>query len=276
MPPRRQPRDRSPPQQDPPPPPPLNAENFLNVMYNFFEQRQRHPTPPVGAPEGNQITAIHREFRSQHPPKFEGGDDIQAEEWLTQVERIWELIPCSSQEKASCTISLIQGPAYNWWRSIRTQLDAAGEEVDWEVFTREFKNKYIPQTARDRRLREFMDLRQGGRTVSDYILEFDRLAPYAPHITGDDRLKATHFVQGLRMDIQNAIRAVNTSTWAKATSKALKVEESVVRQSKSFSSGQGSGSGSGSKSVLGKRPAFQAIPPPRPQNQSRSRSAGPA
>ncbi len=76
----------------------------MNAVVGLIDQRVRDyvpPPPPVPPPQpGGQISLAFREFQNQHPPKFYKGNDIQAEQWLKEIERIWELIPCESQEKA--------------------------------------------------------------------------------------------------------------------------------------------------------------------------------
>ncbi len=174
---------------------------------------------------------------------------------------------------------MIQGEAYSWWESTKIILDAAGEEIAWEVFVREFKNKFIPPSSRTRRLKEFTELKQGDKVVSEYLSEFERLSRYAPNIANDEFHKSMQFMQGLNRDMQNALEAVDTSTWLKATRKALKVEDSVIARRPTFRSGPGSGSGSGSRGSgsgfnPGKRPMVYSTPPPRAQ-WKKSRPAGP-
>ena len=151
MPPRRR---QTPPQAPvPPPPPQVDPATFMQAMFNFFKSRQGQQVPQPVQPEGGQMHHAHREFRSYNPPKFVGGDDVKAEHWLAEIEEIFEVCQCTPQEMARFAAFLLQGPAKNWWNGVKLNLQATGEELVWDVFVREFKEKYIPQVVRNRRER---------------------------------------------------------------------------------------------------------------------------
>jgi hypothetical protein len=42
------------------------------------------------------------------------------------------------------------------------------EDVFWEVFEEQFRERYLPEEFIERQLNEFDALRQGGRTVLEY------------------------------------------------------------------------------------------------------------
>jgi len=49
---------------------------------------------------------------------------------------------------------------------------------------------------------QFVNLRQGSRTVNEYAAEFLSLSRFAPYMVGKDENQANRFQQGLRLDIQ--------------------------------------------------------------------------
>ena len=49
---------------------------------------------------------------------------------------------------------------------------------------------------------EFINLRQGGRSVHEYSLEFIKLSKYDPSFVSDPRDHMSHFVIGLSEDLQ--------------------------------------------------------------------------
>ena len=69
--------------------------------------------------------------------------------------------------------------------------------VTWQEFTTAFREYYIPIGLLNRKLTEFLDLKQGSMTVMDYVNKFNHLAQYARiHVDTDER-KRDHFYRGL-------------------------------------------------------------------------------
>ena len=69
--------------------------------------------------------------------------------------------------------------------------------MTWQEFTTAFKEYYIPAGVLNRKLTEFLDLKQGSMSVMDYVNKFNRLSQYAGiHINNDEK-KRDHFYHGL-------------------------------------------------------------------------------
>lgn len=52
------------------------------------------------------------------------------------------------------------------------------ERVNWEFFQEEFR-KYISQRFMDQKRKEFLELKQGYKTVTEYERKFVKLSKYA-------------------------------------------------------------------------------------------------
>jgi hypothetical protein len=52
-----------------------------------------------------------------------------------------------------------------------------------------------------RKYQEFIDLKQGGRSVNDYSKLFNHLAQYAPEQVDTDEKKKYHFMNALSMKL---------------------------------------------------------------------------
>ena len=65
-----------------------------------------------------------------------------------------------------------------------------------------FLDWFFPREMREEKVVEFINLRQGGRSVHDYSLEFIKLSKYAPFMVSDPRDQMSHFVMGVFQDIQ--------------------------------------------------------------------------
>ena len=62
-------------------------------------------------------------------------------------------------------------------------------QVDWEVFKVAFIDRVSPIELRERKLVEFMNLRQGGMSVKEYSLKFTQDSKYGPIIVSNSRDK---------------------------------------------------------------------------------------
>src|SRR5687767_14011094 len=54
---------------------------------------------------------------------------------------------------------------------------------------------------REAKMREFLNLKQGGMCVRDYVLRFSKLSKYAPSMMEDPRVKMGQFVSGLGVTV---------------------------------------------------------------------------
>jgi hypothetical protein len=91
--------------------------------------------------------------------------------------------------------------------SLQPTLEQDDAVVTWAVFKREFLNRYFPEDVRGRKEIEFLELKQGNMSVTEYAAKFVELAKFYPHYTGDNAefSKCIKFENGLRADIKRAI-----------------------------------------------------------------------
>jgi len=71
-----------------------------------------------------------------------------------------------------------------------------------------FYDKYFPQCVRDRKVSEFMELRQDSMTVAKYEAKFTKLARFAPHVIDINYKKTRHFEGGLQSDILERVNVL--------------------------------------------------------------------
>jgi hypothetical protein len=81
--------------------------------------------------------------------------------------------------------------------------------VPWAEFRNAFHAGYIPTGVMRKKRQEFMDLKQGGRSVHNYSKQFNHLAQYAPDQVDTDDKKKDHFMIGLSTELQECM-ALNT------------------------------------------------------------------
>ncbi|MCI71096.1 hypothetical protein A2U01_0092359, partial [Trifolium medium] len=63
---------------------------------------------------------------------------------------------------------VLHDEADHWWGNAKQRLEAGGACITWARFKREFLTKYFPADERNRKFIEFMELKHGGLTVSEY------------------------------------------------------------------------------------------------------------
>ena len=80
------------------------------------------------AQESGTLPSVPREYRYEQLRKlgatpFLGTlDPAEAESWLESVERVFTLMQCTPDEKFNYAVFLLQGDAYNWWKTVRSSL----------------------------------------------------------------------------------------------------------------------------------------------------------
>jgi len=71
----------------------------------------------------------------------------------------------------------------DWWVSILPTLEQGGGVVNWVVFRREFLDIYFSEYVREKKEIEFLELKQGNMSVTEYAGKFVELAKFYPHYT---------------------------------------------------------------------------------------------
>jgi len=163
--------------------------------------------PNVGAGANGEVRMLEN-FLRNHPPTFKGryGPD-GAQTWLKEVERIFRVMQCSEIQMVRFGTHMLAEEADDWWVSTQPILENRGGVVTWAVFMREFLNRYFPEDVRGKKEIEFLELKQGDMSVTEYAAKFLELAKFYPHYTPEtaEFSKCIKFENGLRAEIKRAI-----------------------------------------------------------------------
>jgi hypothetical protein len=108
---------------------------------------------------------------------------------------------CSDWEKVLYASSHLTRPAAGWWDSYTAAHDAANT-ITWVEFTTQFRNYHIPAGLMKIKKKEFLSLKQGTMSVSEYRDKFIQLSWYAADEVADDERKQEHFMEGLNGPLQ--------------------------------------------------------------------------
>ena len=118
----------------------------------------------------------------------------------------------------------LEGAARAWWNVIRNKWERDQTPRTWINFVREFNEKFLPPLVQEKREDDFIKLRQGTLSVAEYETRFTKLSTYAPELVATERKRIRRFIQGLNLEIQDALAAAQIETFSDALEKAQRVE----------------------------------------------------
>jgi hypothetical protein len=149
---------------------------------------------------GNIISHVFRAFGRRRPPT------LHADDWLKSVEKMLNIAQCSEREKVLYASGRLTGPAPDLWDSYVAAHDAA-DTITWAELTTQFRNYHILDGLMKIKKKEFLSLKQGNMSVSEYRDKFIQLSRYAPDEVADDERNQEHFIEGLNGPLQYALVA---------------------------------------------------------------------
>jgi hypothetical protein len=134
---------------------------------------------------------------SHKPPTVSSSPDpLHADDWLKSVEKMLNIAQCTDREKVLNALGRLTGSAADWWGSY-CAAHAAANTITWVEFSKQFWNYHIPAGLMKIKKKEFLSLKQGNMSVSEYHDKFIQLSRYAPEEVADDERKQELFMEGL-------------------------------------------------------------------------------
>ena len=61
-----------------------------------------------------------------------------AEQWIRQIEKIFEVQDCTTDQRVALATYMLEGEAELWWKGARGLLEARGLHITWELFVETF------------------------------------------------------------------------------------------------------------------------------------------
>src|SRR6266508_1358546 len=155
--------------------------------------------------QGQSQTASYSDFAGTHPPTFAKTEDpLEADSWLRLMESKFELLVCTEEQKTLFASHQLRGPAASWWETFLA-MQPVGHRVPWTEFRAAFKAHHIPSSSIKIKLREFLNLKQGSKTVREYSQIFNELARYAPDHVDTDAKKKECFLEGMTPKLRSRL-----------------------------------------------------------------------
>ena len=142
----------------------------MQMMAQFMQNTTNNndkPPPPPPAPPPPQVDRQAR-FLRLRPNKFSTANEpIIADDWLRSVHKDLITCECTEAEKIRFTAHLLEGPAALWWETF--QITHPIDTLNWDTFREGFRNAHISSGIMNMKRDEFRSLRQGGRTLKEYM-----------------------------------------------------------------------------------------------------------
>ncbi|XP_027151777.1 uncharacterized protein LOC113766514 [Coffea eugenioides] len=164
-------------------------------------------------------------FQKFAPPKFISGPNPDlAESWMDRMLDIFAALRYSDERQISFAVFHFEGAARAWWNIIRAKWERDQTPWTWVNFTREFNEKYLPPIVQERREDDFIRLHQGASSVAEYETQFTKLSRFAPELVLTEQKRIRRFVQGLNVEIHEALAAAQLDTFSQALEKTQRIE----------------------------------------------------
>ncbi|GAU41294.1 hypothetical protein TSUD_374190 [Trifolium subterraneum] len=145
-------------------------------------------------------------FLKHKPSFFVGGFNPDgAVKWVEEI--IFDAMECANENKLALGTYMLREEANQWWKNAKLRIGNGGVAITWEMFKREFFNKYFPADVKNKKVVEFMMLEQGDMSVAEYAAKFESLCAFSPHYNTPEAEndKCVKFESGLRPDIKHII-----------------------------------------------------------------------
>ncbi|KAG8485640.1 hypothetical protein CXB51_018871 [Gossypium anomalum] len=224
-------------------------EAYLQMMDAWYMEfvRANLNTPPPLSPSIPQYAPAALQgadvFRREKPPvdkiRKQGAEEFRAsvdddperaEFWLENTLRVFDELSCTPEECVKCAMSLLRDSDYQWWNTLVSVV--LRERVTWEFFQGEFRKKYISQRFIDQKRKEFLELKQGNKTVTEYKREFVKLSKYARECVSSEATMCKRFKDGLNENIRVFVGILELREFVVLVERVCKAEELLKERRK--------------------------------------------
>ncbi|KAF3774868.1 hypothetical protein EJ110_NYTH52115 [Nymphaea thermarum] len=202
----------------------LTTLQTLTSLVQSMVSNKRSHASPIGdtttPPKEKAASVSFKQFMSMQPPVFTGyGSPNTIEEWIEEVERIFELLKMPEGVKVNYGTYLLKGDAKWWWQ----------QSISWKQFRDSFFSAYFSTHARNKKMQEFLELQQNNLSLEEYVTKYRHLEVYYPHLYTTDEAKANKFVHGLRDGLRSKVMSRRPHDLDEAVTMARRMEEDWAR-----------------------------------------------
>ncbi|XP_016679158.1 uncharacterized protein [Gossypium hirsutum] len=120
-------------------------------------------------------------------------------------------------------IDCLKDSTYQWWNTLIAVVPK--DRVNWDFFQTEFKKKYISQRYLDKKRNEFLELKQGHRSIAQYEKEFMQLSKYSWECIPIEVVMCNQFEDGLNEDIKLLVGVLGLKEFTVMVDQTNKADE---------------------------------------------------
>ncbi|XP_042385754.1 uncharacterized protein LOC121977226 [Zingiber officinale] len=182
--------------------------------------------PAPGTPGwvmGRARIPLLAKFVKDRTTLFHGGaDPWAARSWLKNLEGTFGYMKCTDEEEVELAAYHLRDQVVTWWDMQKTIFGA--QHITWSMYREAFERQYFPAIFCLARRQEFLNLKQGDRSVMEYNAEFSRFAEFCTHLVAQDCDRIYQFTQGLAAYIRLKMSGFPGSSYREALDRALFIE----------------------------------------------------
>ena len=118
------------------------------------------------------------EYVKTQMPQFAGKSSVEDYlEWESKVEELFECYELNDYTRVRLAAVEFTGYAALWWKNIvdTRRMDGEAEIRTWQEMKRILRKRFVPAHYKHEVYMRLQTLRQGGKTVDEYIQEFEML-----------------------------------------------------------------------------------------------------
>jgi hypothetical protein len=115
-----------------------------------------------------------------------------------------------------------------WWETY--QITHPIDDLDWNTFREGFCTAHISSGTINVKKEEFRNLRQGGRTLKEYMDDFCALSRYAPEDIDTDAKRKEKFLSGLKGELKIPLSVAYAPNYQSLLDQAITLENNIKKE----------------------------------------------
>ena len=170
-------------------------------------------------------------------PPFTGSNKPEEYlDWVPRVEKIFDCYEWDERMKVKMASLEFSDYASLLWDKLEAERRRADEEKvhSWALMKRLMRHRFVPDYYKQEMLIELQCIRQGKRSVEDYVKKFESLMARCDIRESSDESIA-RFINGLKMDIASIVELQHYHTLEDVIKLASRVERHQRRWSQKSS-----------------------------------------
>ena len=149
-------------------------------------------------------------------------------DWLVAIEEYFDWYEMIDSEWVRFAKMKLTNSAKMYWQNVLQDMLRLSEPpiTQWAVMKAKLQKKYIPLSYKSQLFSNMINLKQMTLSVAEYSIKFEEAKLRCSEFHAEDQFAIyTHFVNGLKFDIQMMVKLHAPHTVDDAYQKALEVEK---------------------------------------------------